>query len=56
LRNEPNALQVARVTQRLLKIEVESRNHDNWALDNLDGFEERTLREAKLREKVEPGK
>jgi hypothetical protein len=50
--NEPTPQQVARFTQLRLKSEVKSRNQNEWALDNVDGFYERT--HAALRPEREP--
>jgi hypothetical protein len=40
--NEPNLHQMAGFAQLRLKSEVESRNQNEWALDNVDGFYERS--------------
>jgi hypothetical protein len=40
--NEPNLHQVAGLAQLGLKYDVESKNQNEWALDNVDGFYERT--------------
>ena len=40
--NEPTPHQVAGFSQRSLKSEVESRNQNEWVLDNVDGFYERS--------------
>jgi hypothetical protein len=53
MRNEAKLVQVAENTQRLVEFYVQSRIGGQRGLDNVDGFLERSQREATLREKVD---